>query len=476
MKSLSPPEAQNAPRTLRMRKCVFLCLALILGPATWSLDAIAAIATPAIHLQNGPHLFLDDLLIASRSNVVRSPVKLVREAISETPLITAAMHHPFQPYFTIVRERERGVFRLWYGVPTADLNHNRSRLAYMESPDGIHWTNSPQILEVGPIQFGTSVIDRGPSFPDPQHRYQLGWYMDDGLRIATSSDGLQWRSLTNGAVIKHNHDINGIFYDSLRQRYTAIVSFYLQGETWNGQRRITKQSVSTNVLDWTEPQPVLTPDHRDEGETQFYAMDGFLQRGELIVGMVKVLRDDLKADNPPQPPEAYGIGYTTLAWTRNGQTWSRERTPFLDRHPRQGAWDHAHAWIDEQLLVGDELYLYYAGYKSGHKVNRFEERQIGLLRAKRDRYVAYKCAGEGWLQTHPLLLSQRRLIVNTDASGGELLVRVLTPDGTQKSVSAPVRENSVKSAITWQQAFDDKQPVVLEFKLRNAELFGLELE
>ena len=34
--------------------------------------------------------------------------------------------------------------------------------------------------------------------------------------------------------------------------------------------------------------------------------------------MVKVLRDDLKADSPPDPPDAYGIGYTTLAWSQDG--------------------------------------------------------------------------------------------------------------------------------------------------------------
>ena len=119
--------------------------------------------------------------------------------------------------------------------------------------------------------------------------------------------------------------------------------------------------------------------------------------------MVKVLRDDLKADQPPEPRDAYGIGYTTLAWTRDGEHWTRDREKFFDRHPQHGAWDHAHAWIDEQVPVGDEVYLYYGGYKSGHKVNRFEERQIGLVKMKRDRYVAREAGADGGSFRTPLV-------------------------------------------------------------------------
>ncbi len=32
-----------------------------------------------------------------------------------------------------------------------------------------------------------------------------------------------------------------------------------------------------------------------------------------------------------------------------------------------------------QVIVEEQVYLYYGGYKQGHKMNRFEERQIGLV-------------------------------------------------------------------------------------------------
>lgn len=455
------------------------------SPALWLIFLVAATcglyADPR-SLQPGSHLLVDDFLIASSSNVVRRPVTLERTALSEAPVITSEQHQSFQPFFTILRDAASGRFRIWYGIPSEDFSHVRSRIAYMESDDGIHWTNAHRILEVGPIQFGSSVIDSGTRFLEAERRYKLAWHMDNGLKMATSPDGLKWKPLTANVLIPHSHDINGIFFDPLRNRTVAILSFFETGPTWNGQRRITKQSTTTNLHDWTEPKPILTPDARDKGDTQFYAMDGFLTRGDLMLGMVKVLRDDLKADNPPAPPEAYGIGYTTVAWTRDGINWNRERIPFLDRNPTKGTWDHAHAWIDEQVPVGDEVYLYYAGYKSGHKVNRFQERQIGLIKMKRDRYVGYQAIDRGTLQTKPLLLKGERLFVNATATGGQLRVQLLTPEGkTIRGFTAedcvPIRSDSVAAAVEWKnsrKAFP-AEPVLLQFLLDKATLFAMEL-
>ena len=431
----------------------------------------------------GPQLFIDDNIIASTWNVLRTPVTLKREQLSQQPLITATQHHPFQPFFTVHRDPSSGVFRIWYGVPTEDFSTIRSRIAYMESSDGIHWTNAPRILDIGPIQFGVSIIDDATAVTNPDRRYKLGYYLDNGLRIATSSDGLKWNPLTRDAVVRHNHDINGIFYDSLRRRYTAIVSSSETDTSWKGQRRITRQTVSTNLVEWAEPWRILTPDARDEGETQFYAMDGFVMRGDLVIGMVKVLRDDLKADNPPNPPDAYGIGYTTVAWTRDGKTWTRERTPFLDRNKNPGTWDHAHAWIDEQVPVGDEVYLYYAGYKSGHKVNRFQKRQIGLITMKRDRYVAWTASGKGTLRTKPITISSGKLSLNVNAARGQVRVAILTPEG--KAIGGfsavdckPIAADSVNAGVEWKRDLSElrNRPVVLHFDLRDAELFGFEVK
>ena len=81
------------------------------------------------------------------------------------------------------------------------------------------------------------------------------------------------------------------------------------------------QSFSGDLIHWETPWNVLVPDEKDEGETQFYAMAGFINRGDMLIGLVKVLRDELHAD--PEE-EGHGVGYTTLAYTRDGVHWTRD--------------------------------------------------------------------------------------------------------------------------------------------------------
>jgi hypothetical protein len=445
---------------------------------------ILPVASP-IPLRAGPHLFLDEFLIESSSNVTRKVSAPARDPALPNPLVSGREDGCFQPYLTVVRDSQSGRFRLWYGVRTEDLNPSRSHLGYLESADGIRWIRPHRVLaDPAPINFGASVIDEGPGCPRPAERFKFGWWHDGGLKVAASADGLSWKPLSPAVVLPHNHDINSLFWDPLRRRYVATVSFSLTGKTWSGARRVTKQSVSQDLLHWREPWFVLTPDDRfDEGETQFYAMDGYLARGDLIVGMVKVLRDDLKADQPPDPPEAYGIGYTTLAWTRDGEHWTRDRAKFFDRSPEPGAWDHAHAWIDEQLLVGEEVHLYYGGYKRGHKANRFAERQIGLVKMKRDRYVAREAGPQGGSLRTPLVtLSAAAMTLNVDASNGEVKVEVLDAErrpipGFTAADCRPARGDALAVAVSWRRPLAKLagRPVRLEFLLKNARLFAFDL-
>ena len=436
-----------------------------------------------IHLWPGPHLFLDEFLVESSRGVVRRVNVPQRDPAIPNPVVTGKEDGCFQPYLTALRDPATGRFRLWYGVRTADSNPSRSHLGYLESADGIHWLRPHRVLaDPGPIQFGVSVLDEGAACALPSQRFKYAWYHGGGLKIAGSSNGLDWTPLRSAVVLPHNHDITGISWDSVRRRYVATVSFSMSGRAWSGSRRVTAQSVSTNLLIWSEPWLVLTPDdRRDEGQTQFYAMDGYLIRGDLFIGLVKVLRDDLKADNPPVPPEAYGIGYTTLAWTRDGEHWTRDQAKFFDRNPQPGTWDHAHAWIDEQLPVGDEVHLYYGGYRSGHKVNRFEERQLGLVKMKRDRYVAREAA-EGTLRTPVLVLHGTQLALNLEAPAGEVRVQVLDENGrpipgfTFADCQAVTGEG-IAWPVRWRRALAGlkAKPVRLEFSLRHARLFAFGL-
>jgi hypothetical protein len=453
-------------------------------------NAAPAGAVPA---NPGPHLLVDDFLIASSQNVARVVVQPKRDSQIPNPVVTAKQDGNFQPYMTISRSPETGRFRMWYGIATPDKNTSASDLAYIESDDGVNWIRPHKVLpDPGPLQFGSEVLDRGPLWPDQSQRYVYSyWY--GGLRLSVSPDGLHFKPLVDRVLVAHNHDINSIAWDSLRQRYVATMSSFTQNPRFQGARRTTMQAFSTNLLDWSPPFFVLVADGSvDEGETQFYAMEGFVNRGPLRIAMVKILRDDLFSDTPEvlkQRGADFGIGYTTLAWTRDGEHWVRDREAFFDRGPI-GSWDRSHAWIDDQVIVGNDVYLYYGGYRSGHKANRFEDRQIGLVKMPLDRYVAREARGQtGTLLTVPIKLDaqSKRLLINADASGGE--VRVQLRDGSNNVIDGlsykdcqAISTDGIQTEVLWGNAQETKRrltelagkTILLEFSLKDARLFSFE--
>jgi hypothetical protein len=432
-------------------------------------------------------LLIDVYLIAASENVARVVIQPQREASIPNPIVNAADDHTFQPYLTVLRDPETEKFRIWYGAFREDKSTGRSQLATMESADGIHFERPHTVCDTPEIQFGSEVIDRGLNHPDPATRYVYSYYLGDGMRILSSADGITWTPLVPGTVLAHNHDIDGIDWDPLRERYVGTISTYITGTAWSGQRRTTMMSVSDDLVHWQEPWYIITAsDALDEGETQFYAMDGYLTRGPLRIGMVKILRDDLRATETAEG--SFGRAHTSLAWSRDGRTWVRDREKFFEPDDDPAAWDHAHAWIDEQVIVGDRVYLYYGGYKQGHKMNRFEERQIGLVRMPLDRYVARRASGPepGTLRTVPFRLNEGSdtLTLNAVVKGH---IRVQLSDATSGEVipgfafadCEPVTGDGLRHVVRWgteTMSRERVESVTLEFEMVDADLYAFNFE
>lgn len=430
---------------------------------------------PMIQLSSGAHLFIDDFLISKQSNLKRrinQPQRLPQ------PVVTGDEDKCFQPYVTVVRDPDTKKFRVWYGVPE---NASQTHLAYMESDDGIDWIRPHRVLkDAATISFGASIIDEGPNYSDTSKRYKYGWWGESGLKIAKSANGMNWSLLAPGVVLQHNHDINSIHWDPIRKRYIALVSSYTTGEKWTGNRRIPMQSVSDDLIHWKEPWRIIEPDEKDEGETQFYCMSGVIARGDLLIGTLKVLRDEVIAEGAPTG--AFGVGYTTLAWSRDGEHWERDREAFMPRNPEPGTWDHAMTWADCQLPVGDEIYIYYGGYAWGHKWERFTQRQIGLARIPLDRYVSRDAWEErGTLLTPIITIDSSKMTVNAKVNGG-LQIRIL--DESDKPIPGfdwtdckVIQGDSIRHHVQWKKSLSTLigKPIRLEFAMRNAQVYGFAL-
>jgi TAT (twin-arginine translocation) pathway signal sequence len=458
--------------------------ALALSAPT-ELGAMLQAAAEPKRLAPGPQLFIDDWLIAGQSNlsrVIQPPPTRLPE-----PIVTAA-DKCFQPYVSVIRDPQTKRFRLYYNTA---ISSTRSHIGYMESDDGMSWIRpfreleNPSGQEVG---FGAYVVDDGPGFADQSRRYKLAWEKD-GLYIAFSPDGLKWTSAGPERTLGGIGDIISLSRDPIRKRYLLLCKVNsrpedgYKGSTPNaaeGTRRLVGQSVSDDCIHWSPAQRIIAADAQDEGITEFYSIGQVIARGGLLIGLLKVLRDDL---SPEPGGEQIGIGYTVLAWTRDGQTWHRDRESFMDRNAQPGSWDRAMTWGDCLLPVDDEVFIYYGGYARGHKVERFKERQIGFARMKRDRFVARRAGADGGvLRTPPLVLEGSGITINADIKGE---ARVAMLDATGRPLpghasadAVPMRGDSLAHAVRWKSspALVKGLPVQIEFHLRDASLFSFEVQ
>jgi hypothetical protein len=499
-----------------------LCVAANLPPA----NAQHADGGEPIPLAKGPHLLVDDYLLTHSEGVERKVMS--PERFLDGPIVTGAVEHQnFQQFLTVLHDPAappEGRFRMWYNVDVVDDPTDGAwygKTGYLESADGIHWPGPYRRLnsltEDGRVRFGASVLDEGPQHAVPAQRYKM-LYFDAGRaigpRVAFSADGLDW-TVQPGPILPKtpSDDIWTAGFDPLRKRYFLLGKQFgpyawtnAEGEKLNVNIRRYFTSFSHDFKTWSDPEGmVFSPDAKDSGITQWYGAAGFQTRGDLIVGFLRELRDDVTPAGAPEEAVkantsgsaslgasglggrgGSGMGYTVLTWTRDGETWQRDRytDKFFQPDPTVGAWDHAMAWVGSSVPVGDELYLYYAGYRWGHKYRHSVDRQFGLVKMPRDRYVARQ-AGEqpGVLKTRLVRLDAQTMRLNVAAADGEVRVQASDADGQpiagfRYEDCRPIAVDSLAAAVEWKKPLSAlrDQPVRLEFSLRKARLFAFELQ
>jgi hypothetical protein len=313
------------------------------------------------------------------------------------------------------------------------------------------------------------------------------------LFVAFSANGVNWRPYAGNPVLSGYGEVWTPYYDEARHRYGMLHRWNRQfrwtnaeGRVISGEFRLYGHSTSPDFKNWTTSELVFAPGPLDSGATQFYSTSDVIQRGDLLLTMLSVLRDDLQAPGTPATVDdqpVFGLGYTVLAWSRDGGRWMRdyETEIFFEPDPNPAAWDHAHAWIDALVPMGDEVFLYYGGYRYGHKI--FTDRGIGLVRLPRDRYVAREAGAEGGvLRTPTVVFDAGALTLNVDAAGGEIRLQILDANGSPLpgftyADCRPVAGDFLDAPISCTRPFDELRglPVQLEFTLRYARLFAFSL-
>jgi len=431
---------------------------------------------PAINIDIGRQLFVDDFLIEESS--------LHRQ-------FHAATFHPANPVLAPVRDWERrdpfavttgtapspaamvfsdGVFydpadrlfKMWY------MAGYQQHTALATSRDGISWER-PSL----PVVPGTNIVSNQPrdsntvwldlQDPNPAARYKMAGY-DLGLkalRLSLSPDGVRWREVARSGLCG---DRSTVFYNPFRKVWT----FSLRADAPNSLYRYRRYAESPQFTDagWSDSGPVAwtSADRLDvrradlQTEPQIYNLDAVAYES-VMLGLFTMYRGERPDREKPND--------LCVAFSRDGFHWSREwRQPFIGVSDRQGDWN----WGNVQsaggvcLVVGDRLHFYVSGRAGVPGTSMPGECSTGLATLRRDGFASVSdqwpagvarpvTAAPHQLTTRPLRFSGSALFVNA-SSDGEIRVEVLDRAGRviapfTKEQCQPIVGDGTRLPVQW---------------------------
>jgi len=314
----------------------------------WLSVAGVAVAAEVVRLDTETQIFVDDQLVARKSDVVRRT-----HACSKLPDPVLVPENPWEAqeidrrvyvYGTVLTDPADGSLRMWY--------NRMFRVLYATSAGGLSWERP----DLGLVEFEGSkrnnilpvtldspsvIYDRQEA--DAAKRYKmLGYRRGDerGYYVASSPDGLHWQLYPHNPVLPSG-DTCTLAQDPRTGHYLAFHKRYREALGHN--RRLVYLAVSSDMQQWSEPKLVMAPDEIDDRQTQaeggrwsqFYNMSAFPYGGQWL-GMVTHFRfsGPPKRSGPAQSPDDGPID-VQLVHSRDGRTWQRceDRSPVIPNGP-----------------------------------------------------------------------------------------------------------------------------------------------
>lgn len=407
------------------------------------------LAILALPVYSETYLFPDNQFLERSDGLERQigvPAKL------EKPILTSQDNNVFFPFMSVMKQKEG--FIGFFGT----IKNSTQYITRTYSPNGINWAGQENLNDLGKIPLMGSVLDEGIEFTPTTERYKL-IYWDYGMHVLNSRSlkSLNWQK--NPSVLGDADDILTLYKvkDTYVVLYKTVQGGFKGSSPYvkEGHRRCVGMSISKDCIHWENKGIVFKPDKDDEGLTEFYSVGGVRKIGNVYIGFLRVLRDDIK----------FGIGYTVLAWSYDGFNWNRDRKPFLDRG-NSNDWDAAMAWADWHIDIKDSTYIYYGGYTKGHKLDRLTHRHIGLATIPKNRFVGIT---KGVVKTKPILVKDGIVQLNYK---GSIKVRLVKNYGkfSQKSGWISLDGDKLSQSVK----FDRKTSVYsVELDLNQAVLYEL---
>jgi hypothetical protein len=370
------------------------------------------------------------------------------------------------------------------------------RVLYATSQDGVRWTkpalDSSGQNAVFSIHSPSVLLDTRET--DPAKRYKMLGSKGGGYHAAFSADGLHWTSYSKNPVLKYGDTIT-LTQDPATGEYLA---FHKRPAKVRGVgRRVVWLSRSRDFQEWTEPELVFAPDEEDDAwakqpnqRTEVYNMSVFPHAAGFIglptIFRVTAARCPKSELTPGQSPDDGPID-VQLATSADGRIWKRTQ-PRLTVIPRgaPGTFDGGSILgvSSTAVHVGDETWVYYTAMTTTHGGPMPPKRlTIGRAAWRRHGFVSLDAAERGRMETKPLRLGGPSLIINADASGGELRMVLLEADGRALAGFGledcePLRADATRWTARWRSgaSVPKDRPVRVVVEMTSARLFSVSSE
>ena len=479
-------------------------------------------------------LMLDESIIESQKNVT---IKMNPAVNTGEVLIgpESDAEHLVFAYSSVLKENGR--VRVWY-----DDRHNFCT-RYAESDDGLHFTKPELNLVTGPQPLpGNAVIyqDRlqgcavwiDPNAP-PEEKYKtqakFGPHPDgrqSSLDFHSSPDGLHWKPMHS--IEMDDIDVqNVVFWDESYGRYVMYTRRWIRLEDTNLNNRKVRRMESDDLVNWDSESVVWEADEADNAiyttstgmpPIDYYGAEVYKypDAGDLYIILAEAFwhwknrPEEEKWGFSPDPKSmtkkierlAPSTMDVRLGYSLDGKLFHRavDRGPFISLGP-DGRFDSKWVWaLPNPVVMGDELWIYYAGHNLDH--DSFVDPAapgylcgIGRAVMRLDGFVSADTGyDEGELVTNPFVFEGDRLELNVRASGGGS-VRVEVQDETGKPMEGFSQEDSElligdSVAMPWgarqrdaRQRGDGKslgalagRPVKLRFIMRESKLYAFRFQ
>ncbi|MHB0936562.1 MAG: hypothetical protein ACYC6A_09250 [Armatimonadota bacterium] len=485
------------PEPIRQQRCLFTDFRHIMcGDLEWRAKGGAAVPVAGPPSPPAP-VTADPTWVADGIRLVAQPAQKTDPLPPGTPRGARVMH-------------ENGIYRSWSikadyppGQDLGSYSHKAAEtvaIVYTESTDGFDWTEQARspIIPRGVAGFDGFTVFVDPhgaaserykavymaSVPEDQHeairaqyrqrhpRYQdwriLERAVPYAIYAAVSPDGLHWESLPEPVMIHYSDTDTTVLWDEWLGKYVMYTRMY------PFDRRVIARAETDDFRQWGPVSPLIWPGLEDPHVDIYlnaYSAYPNLPAYRFMFPMF-YHRDNQRSD-------------VRLFSSADGLVWNQVPGGPVIVPGESGAWDSEFIQAGKDIVPfgAGRVAVPYAGTPYPHKYPRWqhvlESHRGGWAWWPEGRLCALTAEKDGSFFTFRLQPAGRTLKLNLrTAAAGEVSVGLFETPGRSVAECSPLTGDDPAMTVHWGDQTDigspEGQPVILQFKLRHAELFGFE--